>query len=441
MSAIAMPTPSLRCLTDSRYLSSHIDATFCTLPRQKDMKYTNLMMALMMSFNVNAQKNCNTNYTSFIPLNELGSGYFRGFQGGLYANGSNSPQFQYLQDLKDISASIQPLDDNGNPSSNGKIVMIGVGASNPRTEFQAFQNILDTFGNKNPKLIAVNTCIGGQGVQKMNAISDNYWKTADKTMDSMGLYNLQVQVAWIETEHTASADSAFPSGPRSLVNDMKQLLITLKSKYPNLKICYLSARAYAGWVDNSNGRGLEFPRDYYNGWAMKWLIDSASQSAAGYEYKGQNANIPMPAYSTYNWTNGEQVRQDGFSLDCDLDIGGDGLHLTSAGEMKIGLEIFKFFSQNNISSTWFLKNKPLSINSQKLNNVQLFPNPGNGTITFSGFDESARIEVYDAQMKLIQETTLENGSNIQLNTENQGLYYIRITSGLLTSTLKYVLVN
>src|SRR5436853_186636 len=65
----------------------------------------------------NAIKDDNT-----VPLNDLGTNTYKGYVGGLYPNGVNSPKNQYATDLLSASTQIIPLDTFGNAISNGKIV-------------------------------------------------------------------------------------------------------------------------------------------------------------------------------------------------------------------------------------------------------------------------------------------------------------------------------
>src|SRR5262245_59093106 len=66
------------------------------------------------------------------PLPDLGPGFYQGFQGGLYPNGSANPPAGHLADGLTISQNqIQPLNNSGQPdAANGRIVMISIGMSN-----------------------------------------------------------------------------------------------------------------------------------------------------------------------------------------------------------------------------------------------------------------------------------------------------------------------
>ncbi len=306
-----------------------------------------------------AQRNCAYDSTGLVPLSDLQGMQWRGQTGGLYYNGLNTRPSDHKNKALQQAAAVVPLDINGSPSQSGRIVFIGVGASNPRTEFLRFSNQIDTFGNKNPALTLINTCIGGQGIQKMNIATDNYWKQAEKQLADSGLSNKQVQVAWIESDNTQSSDTSFPRAAETLRDEFRTLLQTMRSFYPNLKLCYISARAYSGFVDLASGatvgRGLLHPRDYYNGWAIKMLIEKQMSGDAEYAFEGASAPIPFTTWGSYHWTDGSRQRGDGFAIQCSTDVGGDGLHLSEAGEIKIGSHMFSYFTNDESTKPWLLK--------------------------------------------------------------------------------------
>ncbi|NUM30810.1 MAG: T9SS type A sorting domain-containing protein [Bacteroidetes bacterium] len=380
-----------------------------------------------------AQKDCQIPSKNYPPITDLETSTFRGFMGGKYKNGSNLLTGNYLNDALALSAQIKTLDISGNQNKNGKIVMVGIGASNPRTEFAAFQRQYDTFTNKNQNLVLVNTCIGGQGVQKMNISTDNYWVQAQKTFDSVNVDFKQVQIAWIETDNTQNGDTLFPRAALSLIQDLRQLLITMKVKFPNLKLCYFSARAYAGWASTGLGKGLAHPRDYYNGWAIKWLIDSATTQNPNFKYMGNQSIIPMPLYATYNWTNAEQVRKDGFYINCTNDIGNDGLHLSANGEMKLGNLMFNFFKSDTSSASWFVKTNAVgNINSSLKSNILIYPNPSSGEFHIKNNSSNhLNFNVFNFLGQSIYFIKINPNEYLTIKTDswNKGIYWLKDING------------
>lgn len=340
----------------------------------------NTALFFILTFSVFAQKDCSKVTYRFIPIPDMTGEKFRGFSGGLYGNGTNIKPKNHEIDIVSTINNINPLDKEGSISNNGRIIMIGVGASNPRTEFNEFVKNCNQANELNKYVSFVNTCIGGQGIQKMNDINDNYWKQAKKIISDSNYSEKQVQIAWIETDNTQNPDTSFPQAAVALMNEYQKLLATLKYHFPNLKICYVSARGYSGWVsgDMTVGRGLLHPRDYYNGWALRFLIDSVMTNKGRFTYSGKDAQIPLTTWGSYLWTNGSEKRSDGFTINCETDIGPDGLHLTSFGEQKMGKLIFDTFASDSLMRMWMFNNSMTS-NAENFDNnssdFDIIPNP------------------------------------------------------------------
>ncbi len=411
---------------------------------------TFLLIGLCSPVSTFAQKNCDQDSSGLLPLNDLGSDSYRGFKGGFYPDGSNERPVSHLVQALSQAAMIDPLNASGFPdATNGKIVMIGVGASNPRTEFAAFQNMCDTFTAINQRLEIVNTCIGGQGIQKMNRSDDNYWKQTLHLLDSLTLSPLQVQVAWLETDNTQNADTVFPRAPQALIIDLDTLLHSMHVLFPNLRICYISGRAYSGYVDASMGlevgKGLLFPRDYYNGWAIKWLIEHQINGEAGYEFNGASAVMPLVTWGSYHWADGANPRSDGLSWNCTTDFGDDGLHLTGLAEQKSGAMIFNYFLNDTTAASWFRKPIPNAIVEYADKNDQAIliqPNPAKDQVTLSipHTDDHLTITVSDMMgRQMIQQNIITADSQVSLSFDlPSGEYLLSISNDGNTVSRKLI---
>ena len=98
-----------------------------------------------------------------IPVNDLGTGTYRGFAGGLYPGGVNDPSGQYKKDLKKFSNDIIPLNGTGeSDTSVGKIGFISLGGSTCGRNMTSLKK--KTAGNPltNPFLALAN-CANGSG--------------------------------------------------------------------------------------------------------------------------------------------------------------------------------------------------------------------------------------------------------------------------------------
>jgi hypothetical protein len=153
---------------------------------------------LLFSLNIFAQ-NCSNTSVGFPPIADLGTGYWRGSQGGHYPNGSNYRPAAHNAAGLNIAQNILPLDTAGNVDMiNGKVVWLSVGMSNTTMESQLFIPMADSFSQKNPKLILVDGAQGGQDIAIIDDPMASYWNVIIQRLSSMGLTSKQVQVIWFK---------------------------------------------------------------------------------------------------------------------------------------------------------------------------------------------------------------------------------------------------
>src|SRR5262249_22543215 len=95
------------------------------------------------------------------PLDELGKEQYQGFQGGFYPDGKNERPAAHEKAGLELAKKIQPLDGDGKPSANGKIVILSVGMSNTSQSSQGFMKALEGEQGKNPHVQFVNGAVGG----------------------------------------------------------------------------------------------------------------------------------------------------------------------------------------------------------------------------------------------------------------------------------------
>ncbi|MBK9454060.1 MAG: T9SS type A sorting domain-containing protein [Bacteroidetes bacterium] len=400
-----------------------------------------------------AQKDCSNDHMGNIPLIDLTGGYFNGVQGGLYPGGTNERPAAHLTQCVNNALQIQPLNTEGVPSADGKIVMIGIGASNPMTEFQKFIELSNTYEPVNDNLTFLNACLGGQGIQKMYDITDNYWSSVVGKLETEGLSPEQVQVVWVEQDNTNSYDTVFPGAANALMDDFRLLLVVIKTLFPNVQITYVTARAYAGYadpIDPELSTGLLYPRDYYNGWALKFLVEKIIDHAPGYESAGPSAQVPLVTWGTYHWTDGSTPRLDGLYLDCELDVSGDGLHLAGPGEEKMGQQLFNYFKTDTTAKYWYLDQEVVGI--QNTNNEQLrlqvYPNPITGnTINFNAgafnLNEKITYTITSASGKIVfaDATISTEQVKIDLPELASGIYYITAVAASGSASASFVVAR
>lgn len=393
--------------------------------------YPIALMLTMFHF-IYGQKDCSRPASGLTPLTDFETGeVFMGFTGGLYANQSNEKPALYRDDAVRISGQVRPLNARGAEDPDGIIGFMAIGASNPRTEFDAFARIAEADIRINPRLKFINTCIGGQGIQKMNQETDYYWIEAQKLLDSLGIGVQQIQVVWIETENTANGNTQFPECAEELTAEYRILLTTVHQLFPNVKICYLAARAYSGYanpVAGGVGKGLLHPRDYYNGWAVRFLMEKVIAGKPGFRYSGIGQEIPFTTWGNYSWSDGQLARKDGFFLDCQTDVGSDGLHLSSLEEQKIGQLMFDFFSREETAIPWFFDAITRNANEeQQQNDVWVAAvSSTNGIVKYFTSEIHSKAMILSAQGVLIGEYDTGPGNTVQTGDLPPGIYWMSL---------------
>jgi hypothetical protein len=144
------------------------------------------------------------------PLEDLGTGTYLSFEGGLYEDGTNTIPSDHLADGIKFASSIQPRDTNGNPSPSGKFVLVSIGMSNASDEFNAFK----LQAKKNPSVNTTTQVIANGAAGSMQAcawvqpygsppcasvsLPNQYDRIRDNVLAAVGLTEAQVEVLWLE---------------------------------------------------------------------------------------------------------------------------------------------------------------------------------------------------------------------------------------------------
>lgn len=302
-----------------------------------------------------SQNNPPNNYITYTvskPLIDFGTGTYRGFQGGLYPGGSNSRPASHNAAGLSIAQSVQPLNNAGNTdATNGKIVWMSIGMSNATQETQTFLPLAQSFVNINPKLVLIDGAVGGQDINAINNSGAGYWSTVISRLNTAGLTPAQVQIIWFKEAEAGPTDTAFATYPDALKIKYKSVMQMLKSKFPNLKLCYLSDRIYAGYAtSNLNPE----PFAWFTGWCVKRLIADQIAGDAGLTYSGASPVSAWLSWAPSLWAKGDSARSDGLVW-LPSDYMPDGTHPSTTGRQKVAQMLLQFFSTDETSKPWFLK--------------------------------------------------------------------------------------
>jgi len=288
-----------------------------------------------------------------IPLTDLGTGKYKGEEGGLYPGGKNTPPPNHLKAGLAMARQIRPLDAEGKPSPDGKIVLMTLGISNTTMESQAFIALAAQQSDLNPHLVIIDGAQGGWPVNEHADPNNARWKTDYQRLKDKNVTDKQVQVFWIkETYPLYDSKLPFPGEAKKMQNWEIDTLHVIHDKFPNVKIAYLSSRIYAGYATVSANPE---PWAYEFGFSDKWVIADqfAGKPELNYDPAKGKVNSPWLEWGPYMWADGVKPRSDGLTWVRD-ELGGDGMHPSKTGQMKVAKMLMDFLKTDPTSKPWFV---------------------------------------------------------------------------------------
>ena len=195
---------------------------------------------------------------------------------------------------------------------------------------------------------------GGQTPPRWTQSPDGrVWQTVSERMNKAGVTPPQVQIAWIK-QANAGPTETFPEHAKKLQSDMTLLLNMLKTKFPNLRIAYLSSRIYAGYATTPLNPE---PFAYEGAFAMRWLIQDQIKGEPKLNYDSARGAVtaPLLLWGPYLWADGMTPRKaDGLTWTRN-DLGArDGTHPSKDGRQKVAELLLKFCKTDPLARSWYL---------------------------------------------------------------------------------------
>jgi hypothetical protein len=276
------------------------------------------------------------------PLTDLGSSKYLGFSGGLYPNGKNSRPSAYEDAGVALGATMQPVDRGGKPSTSGKVVMVSVGMSNASREFSQFIRLADADARKNPSLLMIDVALNRAHATEIAVPRSDYWTHVDRQLERCEVTTAQVQVVWLKTA-LADEPRGFPDKARLLQEALRSIVEILRTKFPQLRLVYVSSRIYAGYSETDLSPE---PIAYESSFAVKWLIEERINNSR------PDISMPWVAWGPYLWADGMTPRSDGLIWERS-DFEPDGVHPSAQGALKVGTKLFEFFESDPSARHWF----------------------------------------------------------------------------------------
>ncbi|MCI0683376.1 MAG: hypothetical protein L0Y71_14830 [Gemmataceae bacterium] len=294
--------------------------------------------------------------SKLIPLPELGTGKYHGFEGGFYPGGKNERPKEHEAAGLRLARDIMPRGADGQPHPEGKIVLLSIGMSNTSQASQGFSRQLRDADGVNPHMVFVNGAQGGMTAARIqDPTSDSgvkYWTTIDQRLEQAGLTRAQVQAVWIK-QADAGPSQGFPAYAKKLQGELARIVQLLPERFPNVKLAYLSSRTYGGFATTKLNPE---PYAYESGFSVKWLIEQQLQGDAGLNCDPARGKVKAPwlSWGPDLWANGAKKNRAGVSYE-ESDFGKDGTHHSPAGVEKLGRHLLEFFRTDTTTRGWFLR--------------------------------------------------------------------------------------
>ncbi len=288
------------------------------------------------------------------PLTEMTADeHYKGEDGGLYGEGRNEPPDALLVAAKRQTAHVVPRDADGKPAKDGKIGLVSISMSNATMEYSRFKQIADNDPAKSPQVAIVDCAQGSQAMAEWVEPKARPWTEADRRLAAAGVNPKQVQIIWVKLANKGPRGELAEHG-RKLEKDAAEVLRNAKARFPNIQIAYLGSRIYAGYATS---RLNPEPYAFEGAFAVRWLIQDQMKGDAALQHDDANgpAKAPLALWGPYFWANGITPRKSDGLVWKQEDLASDGTHPSESGRQKVAEMLLKFFKEDPMASTWFVK--------------------------------------------------------------------------------------
>ena len=311
-----------------------------------------------------------------VPLIDLVGGLYLGqYEGGLYPGGNEMPPAHLAEGIA-RAKTIEPLNINGQPDPDGKIVFTSIGMSTTSSMFCGVADpndsckkgsLMDTIQQDDDvnhrDVVLIDGADPGKVAEDWVVPSSKAFnRIEDEELLPFGLSELQVQVAWVNlaSTHPTTSLPDLEADAYLLEKQFGDAIRAMKSRYPNLKIVLFSSRVYGGYATSEINPE---PYAYEAGFAVKWAVEAQIKQMheAGNPVDSEAGNLdynsvaPWVAWGPYLWADGMNPRSDGLVWRPD-DLKGDGTHMARLGIEKVSGIMMDFVKSSPVTKCWILKN-------------------------------------------------------------------------------------
>jgi hypothetical protein len=284
------------------------------------------------------------------PLNDL-TGMYMGQDGGLYGGGRNQPDPLFAAAVSGELARIVPRDARGVASPTGRIGLVALGQSTTRMYFSTFEAFVRANAPKLNRITTVNAGQDGNVLQTW-AGSDGPWATTVRRVQSVGLSNAQVQVAWLQMAQIYPVQQGdFAQRTASFDARLHAVLVRAKQLFPNLRLVLLSSSMSTEYAGHTV---LPEPYAYEDAFAVRAAVEQQAAGDPRWNWNPARGKpvSPVLLWGPYVWAT-RQPRSDGFSWTPGDTY--DGVHPTARGANKIASLLYRQLAGDPLERTWFLR--------------------------------------------------------------------------------------
>lgn len=369
------------------------------------------LLALAIAPPAARASNCAGTSTGMIPVNDLGPGFYKGVQGGLYPGGSNARPAAHEAGGVAIANSMTPLDTLGQPDAvNGHVVFVSIGMSNCTQEFSAFVPKSNADPVRKGNVRTIDCAVGGQTAQILAQPTSAYWDSVATRLRGHGSAPKQVQVVWLK-DANANPTGTFEVTTDTLAAQFFRIVQILKAKLPNVKQVFFTSRIYAGYASSTLNPE---PYAYENAFAIKRVIAQQLAGDPALNYDPANGPVVAPwlSWGPYLWADGLNPRSDGLTWACSELNSSDGTHPSATGRAKVADSLLAFVRRDAATAPWYTIPGTLGAPGPGGTGPRILlwvaPNPSRGGAKFVLSVPAGvrwRLVVVDPSGRLVDETT------------------------------------
>ena len=311
-----------------------------------------LALALPLAAPPLRASNCAGTSTGMIPVNDLGAGFYKGVQGGLYPGGVNVRPAAHEAAGVAIANAVVALDTLGQPdAATGHVVFVSIGMSNCTQEFSAFVPKSNADPVRRGDVRTIDCAVGGQTAQILAQPTSAYWDSVATRLRGHGSAPRQVQIVWLK-DANANPTGTFEVTTDTLAAQFFRIVQIIKAKLPNVRQVFFTSRIYAGYASSTLNPE---PYAYENAFAIKRVIAQQLAGDPALNYDAANGPVVAPwlSWGPYLWADGLNPRSDGLTWACSELNSSDGTHPSATGRLKVADSLLAFVRRDAATAPWY----------------------------------------------------------------------------------------